>query len=687
MMVALGVGAVAATTTGCDEEGFQRAKAYGEQRAQRRAQGSGESASEQARAPQVEYDRLERSELNRRAAKLYVPLFWQDDRDGDGAVSPAELVTLWGMPGAIREGWIEGGSFTPRFSEIYERMVAGRFADEEKQPPAEAKRRASVRKELDQGQPMVIHTSFKGASKQDRAIVTHLLNAARLIEQIFAKQRGWWQLRNPPPPDAASRMLLYRNQGPWCEAPQTETDESCNALPSLPKQRSGLYPATVQEDAEFCDALAKREDGEQLLHQFHVVRERDGELVAVPYHEEYAEEMAAISQELRAAAAAIEGADERAFKKYLLAAASAFENDDWPAADEAWAKMNAENSTFYLRIGPDEVYFEPCSRKAGFHVSFARINQDSLAWQRKLDPVKNDLEQALATLAGEPYEARKVSFHLPDFVDIVLNAGDSRSPMGATIGQSLPNWGKVANEGRGRTVAMTNLYTDPDSLAVLRSQASSILCPGTYGVLSTEPEPMIMSTVLHEAAHNLGPAHEYEVDGKKDSAIFGGPLSTTMEELKAQTAALYFSDWLADAKIVTTELARQAHVRDVVWAFSHISRGMYTAKGKPRPYSQLAGIQVGYLTDKGAAEWRAEAKAANGQDAGCYELDLDRFPEVVEELMREVAGIKARGDRKAAEQLVESYVDVKGEPARVRKVIEERWQRAPKATFVYSIEM
>ena len=46
------------------------------------------------------------------------------------------------------------------------------------------------------------------------------------------------------------------------------------------------------------------------------------------------------------------------------------------------------------------------------------------------------------------YAARKVAFNFPDFIEIVLNAGDSRSALGAVMGQSLPNWGKVAQENR-----------------------------------------------------------------------------------------------------------------------------------------------------------------------------------------------------------------------------------------------
>ena len=100
----------------------------------------------------------------------------------------------------------------------------------------------------------------------------------------------------------------------------------------------------------------------------------------------------------------------------------------------------------------DEVYYEPCALKAGFHVSFARINPGSVEWRDRLAPLKDKMEQALAKLAGKPYKARKVGFRLPDFIDIVVNAGDDRDAIGATIGQSLPNWGPVATEGRGRTV-------------------------------------------------------------------------------------------------------------------------------------------------------------------------------------------------------------------------------------------
>ena len=647
-------------------------------------------ASEHSGTP-TRFDRIARPEFNQLAAELFIPVFWLQDQGNHGVLRPTELVVLWGMGKTTRDEWVSGQEFTPRFVESYEQIVAlhAKGASDQRLTPEEGKRRAAVRAELGQARPMAVVSSFKDAAAEDRAVVAHIMAAATAIERIYAKQNGWDGLRSlVPVDDRASQMLLYRNQGPWCAAPKTESDSNCSALGSRPKRFSGLYPTKLQEDAKFCDKLAKEKDGEKLLNQFVVVREKDDKLVAVPYSDEYATDMARVSEELRAAADAIKSPAEAAFKDYLGAAAQAFLDNGWERADEAWARMNATNSRYYLRIAPDEVYWEPCQRKAGFHVSFARINQGSLAWQRKLEPVKGDMEQALAALAGEPYKARQVSFHLPDFIDVVLNAGDSRSPFGATVGQSLPNFGKVASESRGRTVAMVNLYTDPDSVAVEQQQASSLLCAATMGQFGADSDDLlVMGTLLHEAAHNLGPANEYRVKGKKATQIFGGPLASTMEELKAQTSSLYFSRWLGGKGIVAPELGQRSNVRDIVWAFGHIARGMYDAQKEPRPYSHLAAIQLGYLRDAGAIEWRADEMAHNGKDKGCFELQLDRFPAGTEALLRVVAGALARGDRDKAKELVERYVDVSGEKHQLLDVIRERWQRAPVASFVYSIDL
>ena len=58
------------------------------------------------------------------------------------------------------------------------------------------------------------------------------------------------------------------------------------------------------------------------------------------------------------------------------------------------------------------------------------------------------------------------------------------------------------------------------------NRAESMFCKKTMSRLSLDPKLATMGTVLHEASHNLGPSHEYKVDGKTDEEIFGGVLAS-----------------------------------------------------------------------------------------------------------------------------------------------------------------
>ncbi|MDF2697224.1 MAG: Nudix hydrolase 3 [Labilithrix sp.] len=658
-------------------------------------------------------DKLSREEFNRLAPELALPLFWKEDANKDGALDPSELAVYWGLERgatlgefARKESGTSPLAFTPKMYEAYERivkqktdatLVSGSRGSAEGGTRDGAKgddaRRAAVKKELAQGRVTLVATDLSKAEAQERKFVAAIMKASELIEALYAKQQAVTELAaKVPAEDLASKTLFFRGQGAKCEAPLTQNDPACGALlpADMPKTKlSGLYPADLlAANPKFCEDLQKQKD-KALLDPFTVVvKDASGKgLAAKPFHEAWPAEVQAIAKELEDAAHALEGGKEHALQEYLLAAAKGFGDDAWWPADEMWAKMDAKNSKYYLRIGPDEVYDEPCSTKALYHVSFGLINQGSLKWQQKLDPLKTEMENALAAMAGKPYTARAVSFKLPDFVDIALNAGDSRKAFGATIGQSLPNFGPVANGGRGRTVAMTNFYTDPDSIATAKEQGESLFCKDAMARWTSAQDPQLMSTVLHEAAHNLGPAHQYKANGKIDREAFGGPLASTLEELKAQTAALFFTDWLIEKKQITRDEADQAHVRDMFWAFGHISRGMYGENNHPKNYSQLAAIQLGWLLKEKAVTWKADETAANGKDKGCFSLDLAKMPVAIKSLMTEVAQIKGQGNKARAEALIKEHVGAPGEKRPLHTTITERITRAPKASFVYSVKI
>lgn len=625
------------------------------------------------------HDAVPRLDFNRRAIERHLPLFWRADANHDNALSPDELAVLWTDVPARQSDYVDAkGNFTPKFEAAYALL------SKPYECPGKDKAHCELlQQELSQGRPTLVENDFS-KSPAEQKLAAHMVKVAGLIEKLFQRQNGvfGWESKLPKGDTLAAAVFL-RNQSPWCVAPLTEKNEACTAIVPRPKQLSGLYPADLQANKDFCATLNAAANATELTDHFTVVTGSKDALTTVPYPKAWAE-MAQVAKELEAAAADLP-ADEAALKAYLLADAKAFRTNEWTPADEAWVAMGIDNSKYYLRVAPDEVYYEPCALKAGFALQFARINKDSVEWQKKLDPVKGEMEKTLAALAGSPYVAREVKFKLPDFIEVVLNAADQRNPHGATIGQSLPNWGPVAKSG-GRTSAMVNLYTDEDSLNQMVEQTSSVFCKATEAKVAKDPKAGLMSVVLHEAAHNLGPAQSYQVNGRGEEEIFGGPLASTLEELKAQTSALFFADWLADKKVISADDALKSHVFDLTWALGHISRGMYDSEGKPKNYSQLASIQMGFFRKTGALTWKPDELAANGKDKGCLEADLVKLKSSVAELEKTVVSVKGRGDRAGAEKLKADFVDANDDWAKLRALVTERWLRAPKASFVYSVK-
>ena len=617
---------------------------------------------------------MTRADWNRVAERLDVPLFWAGDTNKNGLPEPDELRALLFYP--TSDALDVGRARTSILRYDAHAEVGGLAADE-------AKRRDLVVADLDQGAPSLIYTDLRGASATDKVFFQHMLAASRRIDEIYATMTGMTALApRVPLDDAASQSLFRRDWGPRCAGAKTPKDSGCTAIPGAPDAIHDAYPASMQGDPAFCARLEKLPDAKKLLDPFTVVSEEGGKLTSVPYSTAYAEPMNAIATELLAAADAETDRGEAPLKAYLVAAAKSFRTNDWSGADEAWSKMNAQNSRWYLRVAPDEVLSDPCSHKAQFHLTLARIDQGSLAWQSKLAPIEEDMERALAALAGPPYKARKVSFHLPDFIQIVFNAGDDRSPMNATAGESLPNWGKVESEGRGRTVAMTNIGIDPDSLAMSRARMESLVDAEVMKGWTDSAEPGLLGTILHEATHNLGPTYTYVYNGKKPETVFGGGLSAMLEELKAETGAMFFLDWIGEKGLVTKELARQAYTAWLAWCFRHIATGVRSG-AEDQPYSQLAAIQVGFLLDDGALSFDANALASNGVDRGVFTFHAEKIAPAFARLMKVVASIKGKNDKAGADALVARYVDG---PVVPQKLVTERALRFPQTTYVYAVD-
>jgi hypothetical protein len=143
-------------------------------------------------------------------------------------------------------------------------------------------------------------------------------------------------------------------------------------------------------------------------------------------------------------------------------------------------------------------------------------------------------------------------------------------------------------------------------------------------------------------------------------------------------------DFLKRKGVIPESKALSTYTHQVYWVLSQISRGMYDSERRPRPYSQLAAIQLGILSELGALAWDANAAAANGTDKGAFVIHFSKLPAAADALMKKVSTIKALNDKLGLEDLMKRFVDA---PAASHSIIAERFQRHPIASLVYALDL
>ena len=414
---------------------------------------------------------------------------------------------------------------------------------------------------------------------------SNVIEAASIIERIYAKQHGVDGMidKIPDRRHGEPDVVLPQPRPVVRGAQDREGRRLQRARPSSPKKISGLYPASVQkDDPKFCETLAKRKDADAahppvLRGVARRGRRAEGRAVHTRRTRPRWRRSRRSSKPPRTRS---QSTEEAAFKAYLTAAAQAFLDQRLGAG----RRGVGEDERRTTRSGtcaslPTRSYCEPCSRKAGFHVSFARINQDSLDVAEEARPgEERDGEGARQAGRHAVQGAQGRRSTCPDFIDIVLNAGDSRNaarrdhrPEPARTGARSPN------EGRGRTVAMTNLYTDADSSAAARGRRPRRCSARRRSTkrLDATRRPLLMS---HGAARG-------RAQPRPGARVQGRTARPTTRSSAARSPRCWRSSrrrprrsssptgWSRRAAHRPERGRRTSHVRDVVWAFGHISRG------------------------------------------------------------------------------------------------------------------
>jgi hypothetical protein len=490
-----------------------------------------------------------------------------------------------------------------------------------------------IEERLARFEPTELTVDLSWASAQERELLSRLVEAAHLMDEIFLRQV---EVENPSLQQeleaaggtgvAAAREYFRVNFGPW---DRLEEFEPFLGDPQHP-EGAGYYPRDMSK-AEFEAWLEEHpEDRESFTSLTTVIRRRDPLLVAIPYSSEYREWLEPAAEKLRAAAALT---DNASLKRFLELRADAFLSDDYYESDLAWMDLDA---AIEVTIGPYETYED---RLFGYKSAFeafitVTLPEESAALERYKAELPW-LERNLP-IPDEHKNFERGTESPIRVVDELFAAGDTKAGV-QTLAFNLPNDERVREDKGSKKVMLRN---------VLRAKYDKILQPIAERVLATDQvdrlsfDAYFKEVLQHELSHGLGPG-KITVDGRETEVRLElKELYSTLEEAKADVMGIYNILALIERGELPEDLRQTLEPTYTAGLFRSARFGVHEAHGR--------GVvsQFNYLLEKGALEVDEE---------GRFRTVSESFPAAIRELLHDMLMLQATGDYEGTVRFLDTY--------------------------------
>jgi hypothetical protein len=506
--------------------------------------------------------------------------------------------------------------------------------------------------------PTPLRLDVSSLSSGDRQALVKLIQAARILDDLFLKQlwTGNYALlqrlqKDLTPLGRARFHYFWINKGPW-----SEIDEYKAFLPGVPARKplgANFYPENMsKQDFERWVSTLSHAEQEQAKGFFTVIHskdraskgaasaevsDREAQFVAVPYSDEYKDELARAATLLKDAAALT---DSPSLKKFLEGRADAFLSNDYYESDLAWMELDAPLD---VTIGPYETYNDELfGYKAGFEAYVSlRDEQEST----KLAVFAKHLQEIENNLPIDPqYRNPKLGAAAPiRVVDEIISAGDGAHGV-QTAAYNLPNDDRVVQQKGSKRVMLKNVQ-EAKFRAVLLPIARRTL--SRNAMLDVNFESFFTHILAHELTHGIGP-HEIKMgDRETNPRLELKELYSAIEEAKADVTGLFALQYLMDHRkemnlgntLPSDEAAqRQLYVTFLASSFRELRFGLHDAHGKGM------AMQFNYLLDKGGFVPHGD---------GTFSVDMTKIKEAVRDLDHDLLTIEAQGDYIAAKKMLD----------------------------------
>ncbi len=502
----------------------------------------------------------------------------------------------------------------------------------------------TLEKKIGRYVPVRIPYDPSGFSEQEQRAIVLLYQAARIIDDLFWEQAsgaGPGLRRKLQKAEGKAQRLLARyldiNYGPYDRLDEMEPFVEVPARPA----GATFYPDDMTRE-EFLSWIEKHpDDREAFQGWFTLIRRKGSGLVAVPYSEAYRSRLQAAADLLKQAADLVEN---RSLAKYLRSRADGFLSNQYRQSDMDW--MDVKDSKLEVTIGPYEVYEDHLFNfKAAFECFMTVRDAEE---SRKLARVAAHVREMEAHL---PIEDEHKNFDRgaasPILVaELLYSAGDTRAGV-QTLAFNLPN-DEVVREQKGSKKVMLKNVSHAKFDAILKPIAERVIAEDQRGRVTFDA--YFNHTLMHEVSHGLGPGRIVHEGKRVPVSLLLKDLYSVIEEAKADVLGVYNTLFLISKKEFPERLRAETLVTFLAGFFRSVRFGVHESHGRANL------LAFNYLLENGAYRYDP------GERRFC--VDMDKAPEAVEALAREILLIQAQGDYERAGAFVGKY-------ARLGKEIQE----------------
>lgn len=466
---------------------------------------------------------------------------------------------------------------------------------------------------------------------RERAMLPLLFDACAEMDRIFwAEAYGDRDALLNSIDDPNVRRLAEYNHGPW-DRMSGDAPFVAGAGPKPPGAR--FYPADMTT-TEFDAMCAESEEAALGLTSEYTLVRRDakGRLVAIPYHEAFADAVRRASADLREAARL---ADDPGLRRYLELRADALLTDDYRASDLAWLDM--KSNSIDLIIGPIENYEDALLGRKAAHQGILLIkDRDRTAALDRVTALLPDLQRGLPVPPEYKTELPGVEGDLGVY-DVIAFFGFA-IPL-APSAVNLPNDEQVQLEKGARRLQLRNAMR-PVFKAKALVTAELVLTPDQCGHL--EFEAFFDFVLCHEIAHGLGVKHTTAGGSTVREAL--RDQHSAVEEGKADILGLHLLARLIDRGELSDVTLLGAYVGFTADMFNLIRRGA----GSDHARANLANLRA--LLEAGAIKRDLRAQR--------YEVDVPTMRQAVDSLVARYLRLQGDGDYEAALAFIPKEMDL-----------------------------